>query len=469
MPIEGDGADYANKIKPLFDLDIGPDGNISHLGGYDSRELIFRQTATMTYRLALSGGNPQLARRSDEEICARAKHFGGLSGNEAATLIVGVPFSFWDREFTQPVVDALRACEQNNAADWLVKNFPRINEAHAAYADIRNEIQGILEKPDTYETFLDSHGVQISKETREKYKIYYDSDIAMYSANLLDEKRERILQVLETELPQLIEKHIATNQHDTAYKLCNAIFPDHDRLKGINQLYQHCNEMAPARLAQATLDTFVATAEKIDTIAAAEDANWLVMPRVYQAPEEALAAAEAKLQAPREKIAALIAAQTDEAIRTHRGQMIRRDICPGGYNMPEAIETAMRQCQNRIRVHNQEVAEMQCNAAIKAAGKAEEIADADIRLFNGFGIERPINIRELICRTQDVNIHISGDGLFGSDRDITITKGDSSVKAVIDLDKDGVWTVTEVKGRKPKAGYPPSACLHIEENYCEKK
>lgn len=472
LPIEGDGATYIAKIKPLFDLDIGPGSNISNLGGYDSSELIFRQTATAAYRLALSGGNPQLARRSDEEICARTKHFGGLFGNERAVLIVGVPFSFWDREFTQPVIDALRACEQNYAkesADWLVKNFPRINEAHTAYAEIGKEIQNILKKPDTYETFVESNGVQPDKEMLEKYKIYHDRDIDMYSANLLNEKRERILKTLEAELPQLIEQQIATNQHDDAYKLCNAIFPNRDRVNGVNQLYQNCNEMAPSRLAQAALDKFTAAAEKADSIAAAEEIDWLVMPRVYHASEEALAAAEAKLQAPREKIAALIVAQADEAIRANSGKMIGQAVCPGSYNVPETIEKAMLDCANRIQAHNQAVEKAQCDAAVEAAGKAREIADAEIRLFTGYGREQAVGIRELICRTQSVDIHISGDGLFGSDRDMTLTKGDTTLKAVIDLDKDGVWTVTKVKGWKPKADYPLSACLRMDEDYCEKK
>lgn len=468
LPIDGDGTAYINKVKPLFGTDMGPNGSIAKFD-YSWREQVYRDQTTMAYRLAMSGANPQLARYSDDEICARTKYNDGLYGEQAATFIVGVPFPFWDRDFTQPVIDTLRKCEHTNSANWLVENFPKINAASERYRAVSNEIQALLAKPDTYETFVETNGLRLKPEILELQKLK-NEDIDIFSAGLLEQKRGRIIEALSEALPGLIDKKLQEKDYDRSYTLCNDVLPNHNDFRALNQLYQNCTEIAPARIAQITLDKAVARAESADTLNAAEAADWLVLPRVYDAPEDAVAAAEAKLNAPRQRIADLILVTAEKAIVANRNETIDKSICPVAYDAPDIIKNAMKLCASRIGEHNVAVEEAQCDAAVNAAGKAREIANANIRLFlDGYlgGREREMNIRKLICDSRGhIDIEISGDGWFGSARDLTLKLDDKTVKAVIEPDKNGVWIVTKVKGKTPKDGFSPAACL-FGDTYCE--
>ena len=410
-----------------------------------------------------------MARYSDDEICARTKYNDGLYGEQAATFIVGVPFPFWDRDFTQPVIDTLRKCEHTNSANWLVENFPKINAASERHRAVSNEIQALLAKPDTYETFVETNGLRLKPEILALQKLK-NEDIDIFSAGLLEQKRGRIIEALSEALPGLIDKKLQEKDYDRSYTLCNDVLPNHNDFRALNQLYQNCTEIAPARIAQTTLDKAVARAESADTLNAAEAADWLVLPRVYDAPEDAVAAAEAKLNAPRQRIADLILVTAEKAIVANRNETIDKSICPVAYDAPDIIKNAMKLCASRIGEHNVAVEEAQCDAAVNAAGKAREIANANIRLFlDGYlgGREREMNIRKLICDSRGhIDIEISGDGWFGSARDLTLKLDDKTVKAVIEPDKNGVWIVTKVKGKTPKDGFSPAACL-FGDTYCE--
>ena len=298
----------------------------------------------------------------------------------------------------------------------------------------------MLAKPDTYETFVETNGLRLKPEILELQKLK-NEDIDIFSAGLLEQKRGRIIEALSEALPGLIDKKLQEKDYDRSYTLCNDVLPNHNDFRALNQLYQNCTEIAPARIAQTTLDKAVARAESADTLNAAEAADWLVLPRVYDAPEDAVAAAEAKLNAPRQRIADLILVTAEKAIVANRNETIDKSICPVAYDAPDIIKNAMKLCASRIGEHNVAVEEAQCDAAVNAAGKAREIANANIRLFlDGYlgGREREMNIRKLICDSRGhIDIEISGDGWFGSARDLTLKCGGVFIYALFSREKNG--------------------------------
>lgn len=465
LPIEGDGKAYIDKVKPLFGIKMGQYDNIASFDYNNWRERLYPELSAAAYRLAIHDAKPQLMRYSDEEICSRTEYYGRLDSDRSATFITGVPFPFWDREFTQPVIDNLRKCEHNQSANWIIDNFPKITAAGENYRAVSDEIKTLLNKPDTYAAFVETNGLQIKPETREKYQLK-DEDIENYSTGLLTQKREKILAKLGDELPALIDAELLQNDYSNAPDLCNTVLPNRNDYRAINQLYQTCTEIAPARIIQITLDKAVARAEKANSIEAASAADWLVLPRIYGASEADIAAAENKLQAPREHIAALIKTTAEQAIAAHKNETIASNICPAAMDAPKIILDAMNHCTTLIAAHNDEIEKAQCDAVIKAAGKAYEIADADIHLAKGLD-EKDVNIREFICGMRDeAEIEISGSSWFGRSRTLILKTKDKTAQATITLDKNGVWTVSKVSGKTPKDGISPAACLW-DGDYCE--
>ena len=85
MPITGDGKDYLSTVQPLLNADMGPRGLFRR---YDNAAAAQKyENALIAYRLAITGLDPMLARRSTKELCDRLNMFSGWYANTSERLL----------------------------------------------------------------------------------------------------------------------------------------------------------------------------------------------------------------------------------------------------------------------------------------------------------------------------------------------------------------------------------------------
>ncbi|WP_298643309.1 hypothetical protein [uncultured Cardiobacterium sp.] len=462
MPITGDGKDYLSTVQPLLNADMGPRGLFRR---YDNSAGAQKyENALIAYRLAITGLDPMLARRSTKALCDRLNMFSGWDANtpERLQIATGIPFAFWSRNMAQEIIDQLRNCKQGDRADWIVNNFPTITQAADTYQAVIPKIKEMLALPDNYDTLVKTGGLFLDKALREQYKLEHD-DIDLMSGGALGQKREAIKNKISGDIPAIIDKALAEQDYTSSYKLCEELFEQ----TGMRDLVQQCAEIAPARMAQAALDQAVAKAEKIDSIAAAREADWLQLPHVYNASDEAVAKAEAALEPARERIAKLILSDIDAKIAASPDSPLGGNTCPDAYRVPATIQRAFDSCEQRVRAHNSAVAEARCQASIAASG-AKDIAENRIRLYSWRrGNEVEVSIGKLICDS-DTPITIGKSGWLSSARELKTSVDGEEIIATIKPDKDDVWIITAVKGWTPPQDTPVSICLWNHE-VCTKK
>ena len=462
MPITGDGKDYLSTVQPLLNADMGPRGLFRR---YDNAAAAQKyENALIAYRLAITGLDPMLARRSTKELCDRLNMFSGWYANtsERLQIATGIPFAFWTRDIAQETIDQLRNCKQGDAADWIVDNFPTITQAADTYQAIIPKIKEMLALPDDHDTLVKTGGLTLDKTLREQYKLKND-DIDLMSGGALGQKRETIKNKISGDIPAIIDKALAEQEYRSQYKLCEELFEQ----TGMRDLVQQCAEIAPAHMAQAALNKAIANADNIHSIAAAREADWLQLPRVNNASDEAIAKAEAALEPARERIAKLILSDIDAQIAASPDSALSSDACPDAYRVPVTIQRAFDSCVARVRAHNSAVAEAKCQTAIAASG-AKDIAENRIRLYSWRkGGEVEVNIGKLICDS-DMPITIGKSGWLSSSRELKAGVDGEEIIATIKPDKDDVWTITAVKGWTPPQDTPVSICLWNRE-VCSRK
>ena len=210
-------------VQPLLNADMGLRGLFRR---YDNAAVAQKyENALIAYRLAITGLDPMLARRSTKELCDRLNMFSGWYANtsERLQIATGIPFAFWNRDIAQETIDQLRNCKQGDAADWIVDNFPTITQAANTYQAIIPKIKEMLALPDDHDTLVKTGGLTLDKTLREQYKLEND-DIDLMSGGALGQKRETIKNKISGDIPAIIDKALAEQEYCSQYKLCEELF-----------------------------------------------------------------------------------------------------------------------------------------------------------------------------------------------------------------------------------------------------
>lgn len=445
LPVEGDGKAYAQAVLPLLDLDMGPDGSIFKYP--DGEDQLINASFLAAYHLALAGADPMVISRPLDEVCARSRSLRSGNMQNIATVATGIPFTFWDRDFTQQILDEYKRCDISWGADWIVDNYPNIQKYAEMYDAAIGKVKDILAMPDNYETLVNTNGLHIDQEIMEKYDMDFNY-LDLISAGELSAKREKIIKDTQNNIKSIISDALKKDESDSEYYLCRNLF----EISGSRELINSCEEIAPNLIAESKIEKILSTAKGIDTIEEARNADWFQLPYISSASEELMSKANNELDIERKRIADLILAQAKSSIEKHENVFIDDDVCPRDYYIPAIIEEAIKNCTTMVRQHNNDIKEAQCDEKMNVSD-IDEIKDDSIILYNNFNIKNTIPLRQFVCDIfDDEKIEVGSESWIGTKRDLTITfgEGEEIIHATIESKEKGIWEVIKVKGWAPR-------------------
>ena len=265
------------EMRAVTSLTLAPEGSLDRNGAARQAALDFLRI--VADRLAASG-RPLEALPGDT-LCERMATFGSIDV-ERLELAVGLPVEYWDRTFTEDLLQKAQSCKDGRTIGRLLsQSYPDIEKRRKAALWLREEQERLLALPLTLTSFRDTNGLQLSRDELRRNDVSRMAHDRFLGAPL-ETRRTEMEQAAARELQEVFGgESVKSLPLNEARSQCDRLVGTQWGNEALSRLHKTCTGMAEDYVARSVRQVFQEQVGRIEaaprTFAGLEANNWFLM------------------------------------------------------------------------------------------------------------------------------------------------------------------------------------------------
>ncbi|MHC2002669.1 hypothetical protein ACYQR9_19800 [Methylobacterium sp. CM6241] len=475
LPVEpSDARDRAvGEMRAVTSLTLAPEGSLDRNGAARQAALDFLRI--VADRLAASG--QPLEALPGDTLCERMATFGSIDV-ERLELAVGLPVEYWDRAFTEDLLQKAQSCKDGRTIGRLLsQSYPDIEKRRKAALWLREERKRLLALPLTLTSFRDTNGLQLSRDELRRNDV---SRMALdrFLGAPLETRRTEMEQAAARELQEVFGgdslKSLPLNE---ARSQCDRLVGTQWGNEALSRLHKTCTGMAEDYVARSVRQVFQEQVGQIEaapkTFAGLEANNWFLMGtgdvRGIYPPAALVTEFNGKVAEVRAEAVRIATGEVDRAFAAADpvSDVTASPILQCGRGtipLHESLRLLVQACQEGSRALAARRDELRCQEALKASGGGSGLLDATIRPKAAAG--NSFRVRQLVCEAarQKVTVTFPTSGMLWWSKQyvearLPAERGRDQVRALRWLiepvaDAKGEWAISRLESKTGEVALP---------------